>query len=153
MLNGKCKLYKIWMLWLRILKEKPKIVCVCVYTYVDTAQQYTYIWHKRSEMGKEAAWGKRGYLQKRNMFYSIDSCSVLTFHDHVCIFLHELNYRCSARKKNRRKRKWRQCRCFAIHLDGHVLQECAWLTGGPFLHILPSVHGSLCVQILSFQVA
>ena len=91
---------------LRILKEKPKIVfvCVCVYTYVDTAV-YIYIWHKRSETGKEVAWGKRGYLKKRNIFYSIDSCSVLTFHDHVYIFLHELNYRCSARKKNRRKRK------------------------------------------------
>lgn len=87
-----------------------------------------YIWHKRSEMGKEVAWGKRGF--KNNIFYSIDSSSVLTFHGHVCIFFHELHYRCSGRKKkNRRNRKWRQWRRLAIHLDGHALQACAWLSG------------------------
>ena len=128
-LNRKFKLCMNVMI-LHILKEKTKTlcVCVCVCIYICKHRNICIYGTKGVKWGKK--WhGGRGDFKKNNIFYSIDSSCVLTFHDHVCIFFHELNYRCSGRRKNRRKRKWRQCRRLAIHLDGHALRVCAWLSG------------------------
>lgn len=63
---------------LRILKKKPKTVYVCVCIYMQTQEYICIYGTKRSEMGKEVAWGKEGLKKKETFFYSLQQQCLFT---------------------------------------------------------------------------
>lgn len=109
-----------------ILKKKAKIM----YIYVDI-RVYG---HKRSEMGKEVAWARRD--KKRNSFFTLQTVAGSRFFTTTYVFS-SMNSTIDVRSEKGRRREEKEevktmpmpCSSSVAPLDGHVLQECAWLSG------------------------